>query len=329
MSSLMLRGMGVIQILVGNGREPHETADIILDPLCADTSEKYFFGPRYLLPSVMEQIPAAEVAELLGMDEHELATEVAFNNAETELLDITGLVTKLEWDSGFFGYNVARISCQRLTATIEERIKQFVRENNIHLLQYLCNCHDRESVLVAERNGYNFVDIRLTFERHLKHPPVFPENGEFSLRKGKEEDIGSLKAFSSDIYRLSRYYFDTNFDRSKIEEFYLSWIEKAIYGTFDDYAYVLCRADRPVGFCTIKENALNTARIGLVGIDAEFAGKGLGRLMLEGTLHKIYETGIRYITVVTQGRNYGAQRLYQKCGFMTKSTHLWYHKWTG
>jgi hypothetical protein len=29
----------------------------------------------------------------------------------------------------------------------------------------------------------------------------------------------------------------------------------------------------------------------------------------------------------TTQRNYAAQRLYQRCGFLTGSIHLWYHKW--
>ena len=31
--------------------------------------------------------------------------------------------------------------------------------------------------------------------------------------------------------------------------------------------------------------------------------------------------------IICVGRNYAAQRLFQKCGFITKSTELWYHKW--
>tara|TARA_Y100000031_G_C7967214_1_gene268715 strand:- start:160 stop:300 length:141 start_codon:yes stop_codon:yes gene_type:complete len=33
------------------------------------------------------------------------------------------------------------------------------------------------------------------------------------------------------------------------------------------------------------------------------------------------------VFVVTQGRNYAAQRLYLNVGFLTKETELWYHKW--
>ena len=33
------------------------------------------------------------------------------------------------------------------------------------------------------------------------------------------------------------------------------------------------------------------------------------------------------VTVVTQGRNLAAQRLYQGNGFVTASLQLWYHRW--
>ena len=37
--------------------------------------------------------------------------------------------------------------------------------------------------------------------------------------------------------------------------------------------------------------------------------------------------GAEEVAVVTQGRNVAAQRLYQRCGFVTQRLELWYHKW--
>jgi hypothetical protein len=37
--------------------------------------------------------------------------------------------------------------------------------------------------------------------------------------------------------------------------------------------------------------------------------------------------GAKETTVVTQGRNVAAQRLYQQCGFITKTVQFWFHKW--
>jgi dTDP-4-amino-4,6-dideoxy-D-galactose acyltransferase len=36
---------------------------------------------------------------------------------------------------------------------------------------------------------------------------------------------------------------------------------------------------------------------------------------------------MRSVTGATQGRNIVMQRLFQKCGFVTRSVELWYHRW--
>ena len=37
--------------------------------------------------------------------------------------------------------------------------------------------------------------------------------------------------------------------------------------------------------------------------------------------------GIDRVQVVTQGRNVRAQRVYQRCGFVSAQLQLWYHRW--
>ena len=55
--------------------------------------------------------------------------------------------------------------------------------------------------------------------------------------------------------------------------------------------------------------------------------KNIGSLMLQNTIFYLKKEKIKNIEVVTQGRNIVAQKLYQKNGFKTKKTELWYHKW--
>ncbi len=42
---------------------------------------------------------------------------------------------------------------------------------------------------------------------------------------------------------------------------------------------------------------------------------------------KISKNGVKIVSVVTQGRNIAPQKLYQKCGFISYSTMIWYHRW--
>jgi dTDP-4-amino-4,6-dideoxy-D-galactose acyltransferase len=58
-------------------------------------------------------------------------------------------------------------------------------------------------------------------------------------------------------------------------------------------------------------------------------GGGLGRELVRAALTRIAESGAREASVVTQGANVAAQRLFQACGFRTASTKLWFHRWYG
>lgn len=325
-TALLLKGVGLVLVLIGCREELVSVADIVIDPLLVK-SEEYLVGTRFLLPSVLDVVDGCEVASLLGMTVDALREEVDCNKAGDEIIEVCQLYSKLTWDSDFFGVNVGFISCFRLTSNIERHISKFIRREKIDLVEYLCNCHDRESVLVSERSGYSFVDIRLTFERHLHEPVIVDLRPGFTVRKACSDDIPELKRIGTDIYKYSRYYFDANFDRAKVVEFYQGWIAKAVEGRFDDFAYVLCENDQPVGFCTVKKFGRRSARFNLVGLDTACAGSGLAQAMIGQSLDLLRQEGITHAEVVTQGRNYGAQRMYQRCGFVTKSTELWYHKW--
>jgi len=325
-TSLLLKGLDLIQISIGKNADLVEISDIIIDPLIKK-SYQYLAGTKYLLPSVLKKYGADTLARALHIDQKSFLAETIHSQAESEILDVIELFQKLQWDSEFFGINIGYVSSLRLTPNIERCIKSFVRRKNIHMLEYCCNCHDKKSVSTAERNGYSFVDIRLTFEQILSGD-ISPEGGDgFQVRKAGEGDIKILKKLTQNIYSLSRYYYDTNFDRAKVEEFYSGWIEKAVRGTFDNFAYVLCKNNKPIGFCSIRLLPKNCASIGLFGMASAYAGKGLSKFLLDTVLRSLKNDGIRYMVVVTQGRNYAAQRLYQRSGFLTKSVELWYHKW--
>ena len=122
-----LKGLNIVHIVLGNRDKHQELADIVID-FQSDDDKRYFTGKKFSLC-------------------HNGSND-SFNI--NEILD---LITKLAWDSDFFGFNVAFLSCMHLTPNIFYRIKKFVQKENIRLIEYLCNCHDRRSVRVAEENG--------------------------------------------------------------------------------------------------------------------------------------------------------------------------------
>ncbi len=293
----ILRGLNIVTVTLDNLEKYHPYSDIVIDCLSND-DKRYFTGKNY---SVCQ-------------------------NENLEIEKIVNLITKLEWDSNFFGFNIAYLSCMHLTENIMRRIENFIKKEDIRLVEYLCNCHDRRSVRVAEKNGFNFTDIRLTYKKVLEEKENIPLN-DLIFGKATEQDIPRLRALNKDIYRDSRYFFDGNFEIEKVYEFYPGWVEKSVRGQFDDECRCFYERGTPVAFCTVKFGGENSASIGLLGVDPDYQGKGLGKKMLYSVFNLLIDRNIQRVFVVTQGRNYAAQILYQAAGFRTESTQLWYHKW--
>jgi GNAT superfamily N-acetyltransferase len=180
---------------------------------------------------------------------------------------------------------------------------------------------------LAEENGYDFKDIRLTYEKFLKEITNVELGNGVEFGVAEEQHIPALRDISRDIYLDSRYYYDSNFDKEKVCEFYMGWVEKAVKKEYDDECFAFFINNMPVAYCSVKYQSSTEALIGLVGVSNDYARMGLGVKLLEMVFNALSLKGIKRVIVVTQGRNYPAQRLYQKVGFLTVSTELWYHKW--
>lgn len=293
----ILKGMDIVSLIFGDATFYHHKADIVIDYLGSD-SVKYFSGEKFSL-----------------------------RNKGFNFEDISDLIKILHWDSVFFGYPIALIGSKYLTANIFKIIDRYVKDNQFKLIQYLCNCHDDLSVKIAEYNGFHFTDIRLTFNYEVKRINEESKIIADACRIADISHLSALRSITSNLYKHSRYFYDGNFDVEKINQFYSEWVEKAIKGTFDDECYAWYEDEQPIAFCTIQYPVKARANIGLFGVSKEHWGKGVGKKLLSSVINRLAVKEIENIEVVTQGRNYAAQRLYQSVGFKTLTTELWYHKW--
>jgi GNAT superfamily N-acetyltransferase len=180
---------------------------------------------------------------------------------------------------------------------------------------------------VAQSNTFRFVDIRLTLDlRDGTVGRAAADNSPFVVRDAVESDIQALRELARAGHRDSRFYYDGNFSMQQCNALYEAWIEKSCRG----WAQKVLVADRGGGAegyvtCHISDPA--NGQIGLVGVGEKARGLGMGRYLVCDAIQWFAQEGIGNITVATQGRNVSAQRLYQRCGFVTRSVELWFHKW--
>lgn len=233
----------------------------------------------------------------------------------------------LEWDSSFFGLHIARLNIDRLTTETLKSALTWCDSNDIDCLYFLGDAGDQQTDRIAEDNHFQFVDIRITLERKLHNVPAArPDSFPQVIRPATPDDIPVLQDIARASHRDSRFYYDSNFPKESCDALYQNWIAKSCNG-YADVVFVAEAQGKPVGYISCKLLDRDKGQIGLVGVSAEARGKGFGQTLVNEALRWFASREANLVLVVTQGRNYKAQRLYQQNGFLTQTVQLWYHKW--
>ncbi|OGN89883.1 MAG: hypothetical protein A2Y88_02655 [Chloroflexi bacterium RBG_13_48_10] len=229
----------------------------------------------------------------------------------------------LDWDTQFFGKRIAQVTASTLSDGVAENAIEWCRQEKISCLYYLAPCEDIESIRLAEIFGFHLVDIRMTYELSTNIPSgleVFPQ-----IRLAQVDDIPILKETARLVFRNTRFFNDGNFPVHLCEQLYMVWIEKSCLG-YAQAVWVAEETDIPVGFisCHIEDKK---GVIGLVGVHPSHHHQGLGRKLVMMALSWFASHKCPSVSVVTQGNNLAAQRLYESYGFTISSVKLWYHRW--
>ena len=235
----------------------------------------------------------------------------------------------LTWDTEFFGFRIARIKEHRLEARQLQVMLDWCQEQAVKCLYFLADADDPLTARLVEDAGFRQVDVRMTFERRLQAGEVFPEAATLTIRTHQPDDVPVLQAIARVTYTTTRFYFDTGFPRERCDALYDLWVKQSCEDGYAEQVLVTEVEDKPVGYitCHLCGAQKQEGQIGLVGISPQAQGRGAGQALVERSLTWFAAQGVKRVEVVTQARNIRAQRLYQRCGFVTCSAQLWFHKW--
>lgn len=230
--------------------------------------------------------------------------------------------TLMRFDGDFWGTRVAR-------ATSVDGLSQWAAENTVGMIWLLIDADRPDEAQQAEENGFRFMDVRVKLERE-----ILP--GASQARMARPEDVASLCAIARTAFK-TRFHADPALDNRRCNDLYVEWTRNSCAGGAD----IVLVADRfaevpddrgvarvPVGFVTVNLDGLSS-QIGLIAVAADFRGVGVGSDLVTAALDWAYVNGARTMSVVTQGRNVGALRTFESCGFRITNTSLWFHKHYG
>lgn len=228
----------------------------------------------------------------------------------------------LDWDSGFFGFRIARVRPGVLTPEDAGQLDAWCAREKVRCLYLLCPADHTASIRVAEDHGYRLMDLRTTWRWQ---PGTEAAKASVLARPARPEVGPALEAISRECYHDTRFYNDPGFPRPLVTRLYETWIRRSVEG-FADAVLVTDDHAGPSGYITCHREGW---RIGLVGVAERARGQGVGQALVAGALEWFKDRQAPEVLVVTQGRNAAALRLYQSSGFVLESIALWYHKWYG
>jgi dTDP-4-amino-4,6-dideoxy-D-galactose acyltransferase len=234
---------------------------------------------------------------------------------------------RLPWDSEFFGFPVATVSGGRMDEATSRQIGAWCSKEGIRLLYFLADDHV-PSWRTASDAGFRLVDIRVELALDKARSRLLPAvlANDFTLREAKREDLDDLLPIAAEVHTDSRFFVDPMVPRDKARDLFARWLRRSVERTIADVVFTAVVDGRPAGYLSAKVRN-GSGRIGLVGVGEAARGRGVGRSLVRHAMDWFESRGAREVAVVTQGRNVLAQRVYQQCGFLTRSTKLWFHRW--
>jgi dTDP-4-amino-4,6-dideoxy-D-galactose acyltransferase len=232
----------------------------------------------------------------------------------------------LDWDSSFFGVNVARLV--NFSSPADVRSSEFcaAREQGIKLL-YVSAVEPLSSDF-TQLYGGELVDIKTTYQINFAKLDLHaaslglaePCSDLNTLPLSELEDL----AVQSGEY--SRFAIDHRIPRERFEALYKIWIRRSLNKEIAFEVLTISDADRVAGLITLGEKN-GKADIGLLAVGASFRGKGYGQSLIHEAHKRFVIKGYKYGQVVTQGNNLAACNLYKKCGYEVGAREYFYHFW--
>lgn len=231
----------------------------------------------------------------------------------------------LDWDSRFFGFQVARVRRSTLDDAAAASVDEWCEARGVECLYFLADENDAVTRRVADANGYRQVDMRLTLRHDLGG--IQDEEPAVSIRHAGLDDIPALAALGARSHRDSRFYHDPCFPRERCDALYAGWISDGvrdpkrsvyaaeIHGVVVGYQLVSPPGDEGV------------ARMEMLAVDEMYRRKGIGRALMTAALRGADSDGAVAVETVTQERNLVSLQAHFALGFTCILREAWNHKW--
>ena len=232
----------------------------------------------------------------------------------------------LDWDTEFFGFNVA---CIMQTVSDGDALSQTIQalRNNNYKLAYLRVFADNSELFdIVKSQGGRLVDEKVTYIKKIDGIPNLQKISQyvpFSYTKiNPNADMIEL-ALQSGQY--SRFRLDPKFPQHLYIKLYTSWITRSVNKEIAWDVLVVQEA-KTLGMITLGTKD-NRADIGLLVVAEHARGQGIGSALIAEAERCFRKKNYVLSQVVTQKANLDACNFYESCGYEVEKIEKTFHFW--
>lgn len=218
---------------------------------------------------------------------------------------------RLDWDSDFFNIEIGEIvNGDDLT-------------NDNYANFDLLYVKTKEEISLP---GFklNYKENKVVFEKKID--ALTDDSAEIKQLSKSKYDINEIYDLAYVSGKYSRFKKDNLFGELNFKKLYKKWIDNSITKQFADDILLYFLKDKIVGFVTYKKNA-DFAQIGLIAVDSEHQGKGIGKQLIQKVENCLFREGIKKLRIPTQLENKEACSFYKKIGYEIIETTPIKHYW--
>lgn len=231
----------------------------------------------------------------------------------------------LAWDSGAFGFPVARIEGVSIPSAQLNGVQVLLARSGTRLAYWEWPSADPAVRAAARLAGGDFVNTRveLSISSHaglISAPAAIVTSATPADREVLDE-LALASGWSS------RFKLDPRFPDYLFRQLYRSWMAKSLSGELADAVLVARSGSTVRGMITVSARN-GHGRIGLFGVSEQARGRGVGKTLLCNALAWFAEQGCIVAGVATQGENEAALAVYRAAGFSIDTRSDVFHFWS-
>ncbi|WP_301098180.1 dTDP-4-amino-4,6-dideoxy-D-galactose acyltransferase [Otariodibacter sp.] len=226
------------------------------------------------------------------------------------------IISLNEWESQFFNRKIGSLIFDR--SAVKDAT---LSDQNYDLITVKVSADAIDQIDWLQQKGFVLVEGGVEFSLDLANYQADLT----ACYQAEEQDLASLSSLFSIAFPCSRFR-PPYFSEEENQRFYHQWISNSLTGQFDD----LCLVERDekqniVGGVSLRVRE-NTAQIGLLAVDANCRGKGIGKKLMQQAISWAISQQAQQLKIVTQLSNLVGIKLYQSFQAKITQTHYWFYR---